>query len=163
MFRPQEPHPVDDTIVIVMVVALIDHSLNAGVNETTLQFNTIQKTRSAVSNYERTTAEENRQAALAGYKKGERMGVINTSMYSLWFDRFTVGCHIRMSDDILPDIAMCIVLLLEIQRKLEEDLERCETLEDMRNVSLHVVFLIFGVCGGLRGEEVSLVSLDAMR
>jgi hypothetical protein len=90
MFRPQEPHPVDDTIGMVVAVDLIDHSLNAGVNETTVQFNTIQKTRSAVSNYERTTAEENRQktrsavsnyerttaeenqqAALAGYKKGK--------------------------------------------------------------------------------------------
>jgi hypothetical protein len=28
------------------------------------------------------------------------VGFTNTSMYSLWFDIFIVGCHIRMGDDI---------------------------------------------------------------
>jgi hypothetical protein len=72
-----------------------------------------------------------------GYRKGERTGVTYTSMYSLWFDRFIAGCHTRRGDDIRPDRAMCIELLIEIQRELEEDLERCETLEDMLNVSRH--------------------------
>jgi hypothetical protein len=131
---------VEDTFGIKMAVALLDHSLNAGVNEVTVQFNTIRKTRSAVSNYERTTAKENWQAALAGYKKGV-MCFTNTSMYSLWFDRFIVGCHIRMGYISGPDRAMCIELLIEIQREREEDLERCETLEAMLNVSLHGAFL----------------------
>jgi hypothetical protein len=71
MFRPQGPHPaVYDTFGMMTAAALIECSLNAGVNEATTLFNTIRKTRSALSNYERTTAEENRQAALVGYKKG---------------------------------------------------------------------------------------------
>jgi hypothetical protein len=35
-------------------------------------------------------------------------------------------------------------------------------MEAMLNVSLHGVFLIAGLCGGLRGEELLLLSLDAM-
>jgi hypothetical protein len=81
----------------------------------------------------------------------------------LWFDIFIVGCHIRMGDDIRTEIAMCIELLIEIQRELEEDLERCETLEAMINMSLHGEFLICRFCAGLRGEEVPLISLDAVR
>jgi hypothetical protein len=94
MFRPQGPHPVEDTSVV-----LLDHSLNVGINAAMVQFNTVRKTRSAMSNYERTTAPEMMHAALAGYTQGERLGFTNTSVYSLWFDRFIVGCHVRMGDD----------------------------------------------------------------
>jgi hypothetical protein len=68
-----------------------------------------------------------------------------------------------MGDDIRPDRVMCIELLIEIQRELEEDLERCETLEAMLNMSMYGVFLICGFCTGLHGEEVSLISLEAVR
>jgi hypothetical protein len=80
MFRPQGPHPVEDTFGMMTAVVLLNHSLNAGINAATVQFNTVQKTRSAMSNYERTTAPEMRHAALAGYKKGERLGFTNTSV-----------------------------------------------------------------------------------
>jgi hypothetical protein len=84
------------------------------------------------------------------------VGFTNTSVYSLWFDRFIVGCHVRMGDDIRSDRSMCIELLIDIQREMEEYLERCETLEAMLNVSLHDVFLICGFCAGLRGGGASL-------
>jgi hypothetical protein len=67
MFRSQGPHPVEDTFGMMTAVVLLDHSLNAEINAATVQFNTVWKTRSAMSNYERTTAPEMRHAALAGY------------------------------------------------------------------------------------------------
>jgi hypothetical protein len=62
-----------------------------------------------------------------------------------------------------PDRAMCIELLIDIQGGAGGGLERCETLEDMPNVSLHGVFLICGFCAGLHGEEVPLMNVDAER
>jgi hypothetical protein len=47
---------------------------------------------------------------------------------------------------------MCIGLLIEIHRQVEQYLERCETPEGMLNVSLQGVLLIYGFCGGLIGE-----------
>jgi hypothetical protein len=44
MFRPQGPHPVEDTFGMMTAVVLLDHSLNAGINAATVQFNTIRKT-----------------------------------------------------------------------------------------------------------------------
>jgi hypothetical protein len=126
-----------------------------------VQFNTVCKTRSAMSNYERTTAPEMRHAALEGYKRGERLGFTNTSVYSLWFDRFIVGCHVRMGDDTRQDRAFSIELILAMQKFLEEDLLKCHTMEAMFNVSLHGIFFIAGFCGGLRGEEMPFLSLDA--
>jgi hypothetical protein len=162
MFRPQGPHPVEDIFGMMTAVVLLGHSLNAEINAATVQFNTIHKTRSAMSKYERTTAPEMRRVALAGYKKGERLGFTNTSVYSLWFDRFIVGCHFIMGDDTRQDRAFSIEFILSIQKLLEEDLIKCQSMEAMLNVSLHGVFLIAGFCGGLRGEELPLMSLDAI-
>jgi hypothetical protein len=161
MFRPQGPHPVEDTFGMMTVVVLLDHSLNAVINVATVQFNTVRKTRSAMSNYERTTAPEMRHAALAGYKKGERLGFINTSVYILWFDRFIVGCHVRIGDDTRQDRAFSIKFILAMQKLLEEDLLKCQTMEAMLNVSVRGIFFLAGFCGGLRGEEMPLLSLDA--
>jgi hypothetical protein len=161
MFRPQGPHPVEDTFGTMTAVVLLNHSLNVGINAATVQLNTTRKTRSAMSNYERTTAPETRHAALMGYKKGERLGFTNTSVYSLWFDRFIVGCHVRMGDDTRQDRAFSIELILAIQKLLEEGLLKCQSMGAMLNVSLHGVFLIAGFCGGLRGVELPLMSLDA--
>jgi hypothetical protein len=116
MFQPQGPHPVEDMFGMMTAMVLLDHSLNAGINAATVQFNTVRKTRSAMSNYERTTAPEMRHAALAGYKKGERLGFTNTSVYILWFDRFIVGCHDRMGDDTRQDRDFSIELILAMQK-----------------------------------------------
>jgi hypothetical protein len=48
-----------------------------------------------------------------------------------------------------------------MQKLLEEDLLKYQTMEAMLNVSLHGIFFIAGFCGGLRGEEMPLLSLDA--
>jgi hypothetical protein len=72
-----------------------------------------------MSNYKRTTAPEIRHAALAGYKKGERLGLTNTSVYTLWFDLFIVGCYVRMGDDTRQEREFNIELILAIQKVLE--------------------------------------------
>jgi hypothetical protein len=40
MFQPQGSHPVGDVFGMKMEVSLLDHYLNAGLNEFTVQFNT---------------------------------------------------------------------------------------------------------------------------
>jgi hypothetical protein len=70
MFRLQGPLTVEDSFGIMVAVALLNHSLNGGINAENVQFNTIHKTSSVMSNYERTTAPEIRHAALVRYKKG---------------------------------------------------------------------------------------------
>jgi hypothetical protein len=66
-----------------------------------------------------------------------------------------------MGDDTRQDRAFSIAFILAIQKFLEEDLLKCQSMEAMLNVSLHGVFLIADFCGGLRGEDLPLLSLDA--
>jgi hypothetical protein len=78
---------------------LLDHYLDQGRNEAKVQFETIRKTRSAVSNYDRTTQEELKLHCFAGYTRGERQSFTGTTMYREWFHRFLIGCHMRMGDE----------------------------------------------------------------
>jgi hypothetical protein len=135
---------VEDIFGMMTAVVLLNHSLNAGINAAMVQFNTVRKTRSDMSNYERKTAPEMRHAALAGYKKGERLGFTNKSVYSIWFDRLIVGCHVQMGDDTRQYRAFRIKLILAMQKLLQEDLLKCQTMEAMPE-----------------GEEMPFLSLDA--
>jgi hypothetical protein len=133
---------LQDTFGMMTDVALLDHSLNTVLNKPHMQFDTIRKTRSAISNFERTGDSE------VAHPPDERMDFTDTSMYILWFDRVVVGCHIRMGDDIRPHRAMSIELLLEIQRELEIDLEWCSSLKSILTFCLQGTFLFVGFCAG---------------
>jgi hypothetical protein len=69
-----------------------------------------------------------------------------------------------MGDDTRQDRAFSIEFILAMQKLLEEDLLKYQTMEAMEamlNVSLHGIFFIAGFCGGSRGEEMPLLSLYA--
>jgi hypothetical protein len=83
-------------------------------------------------------------------------------MYGVWFDCFKLGRHSRMGDDIRPDKAMAIELLLKIQDLFEIKLFKCKTNEEVLDVCLHAVFHIVSFVGGFRGEEMPMLSLDAI-
>jgi hypothetical protein len=67
-----------------------------------------------------------------------------------------------MGDDIRPDKAMAIELLLEQQKLYKTKLFRCKTHEEVLEVCLHTVFHVVGFVGGVRGEEMPMMSLDAI-
>ena len=160
-FPSQGPHPLEDTFGMFAACVMLEHLLNPGMNEATVQFGTIRRTRSALSNYVATTAAEMSEPVLVGGNKGVCWVFSATPMYGLWFSRYTLGCHSRMGDDIRPDKAMAIEVLLEIQKLYEIKLFQCTTNEGVLNLCLHAVFHIVSFVGGFRGEEMPRLSLDA--
>jgi hypothetical protein len=67
-----------------------------------------------------------------------------------------------MGDDKRPDQAMSIKVILEVQAILERDLFNSQTVERMIRVCVHTVFIICVFCAGLSGEELPMMSLEAM-
>jgi hypothetical protein len=161
-FPPQGPHPLEDTFGMYGACVMLEHSLNAGINETNVQFGTIRKTRSALTNYSNTCVAELTESVLVGGLKGARFHFSSTPLYGLWFDRFKDGCHSRMGDDIRPDKAMSVELLLELQKLYEVKLFECRSNDEVLNICLHAVFHIVSFVGGFRGEEMPMLSLDAI-
>jgi hypothetical protein len=104
-FPPQAPHPLEDNFGMFASCVMLEHSLNPGITAARVQFGTIRKTRSALSNYSATTRAELTESVLVGGKnKGERWNFSATPMHGLWFNRFKDGCHSRMGDDIRPTV-----------------------------------------------------------
>jgi hypothetical protein len=122
VFNPQGPHSLEYSFGILKVCVLLDHYLNQGRNESNVQFKTIHKTQSAVSNYDRMIRKELEPHCLAGYKRGERQSFTGTTVYQEWFNRLLIGCHAIMGDDKRPYQAIPIEVILEVQATLERDL-----------------------------------------
>jgi hypothetical protein len=118
--------------------------------------------RLALTNYSKTTVADLTESVLVGGMKGIRYQFSGTPLYGPWFDRFKDVCHSRMGDDIRPDKAMNIELLLEIQKLYEIKLFECRSNEEVLKLCLHAVFHIVGFVGGFRGEEMPMLSLDAI-
>jgi hypothetical protein len=162
LFPSQGPHPVEDNFGMMIAVVMIEQSLRSGKRSANIQWNTIRKTRSAFSNYHHTTAPSCQLAALRR-DQGTRQGFSLSPTYSDWFDRFTVGCHKRMGDDVRPDMAASIGIMLEMDVLYEERWQRCRTSQEKLATALHCSFFMNGFCAGLRGEELPMMSLDAVR
>jgi hypothetical protein len=57
---------------------------------------------------------------------------------------------------------MPIEVIIEVQATLERHLFNSQTVEQMIKVCVHAVFIICGFCAVLGGEELPMMSMDAM-
>jgi hypothetical protein len=81
-------------------------------------------------------------------------------VYRKWFNPFMMGRYSRMGDNRRPDQAMHVEVMLKVQDSLECDFFKAPTIDKMLKVCVHGVFFICGICTGLQGEELPLMSLD---
>jgi hypothetical protein len=160
LFPPQGPHPVEDTFGMLPAIVMLEEPLKPGKQTQNLQWGTLRKIRSVFSNYYHTTVSALQLLALRR-EKGTRQGFLDSPTYSEWFERFKTGCHKRMGDDIRPDRALSIEVLLEYQAYYEKAWEAATTDQGKLDAALHAAFIILGFCGGLRGEEIPMLSLDS--
>jgi hypothetical protein len=68
-----------------------------------------------------------------------------------------------MGDDIRPDRAVTIEVMLAMRAHYERLFLRSHTSQEQLKIALHCCFFVLGFCAGLRGEELPLMSLDAIR
>jgi hypothetical protein len=161
LFEPQGPHPVADTFGMLPAIIMLEESLRPGKRTQNIQWGTLRKTRSAFSNFYHTTVGALRLLALRR-DKGTRQGFSSSPTYSEWFERFKIGCHKRMGDDIRPDRALSIEVMLEYQQHYEKLWTQASPGRAQLEAALRATFVIVGFCGGLRGEEIPMISLDGV-
>jgi len=115
------PLPNFDTFGILLACDILIRSLDSGINSTNVQFSTIRKLRSHVSNFVHTTATGVGATFMAEEGKSHTISQSPTNSY--WFKRFILGCHKRMGDVLIPDQPITIEELkavLEMQKELLE-------------------------------------------
>ncbi|KAL7555954.1 hypothetical protein ACA910_015252 [Epithemia clementina (nom. ined.)] len=114
---PRGPFPLNDSLGMVSAILSLHRSLDKGKNSKTIQWDTMRGLHSAYSNLVHTTPLGTAAAVLSDSRKTTR--ITNSPTNGIWFQRFMKGSHERMGDVRIPDTALTIDVLRELDLLLE--------------------------------------------
>lgn len=160
---PRGPFPTEDIFGMEIACNLLLRSLRPGRNAATVQYETVRKGRSVVSNYVHASVGGTGQVSMS---LGDRSGLIETASptNSQWFRRFLNGMHRRMGDVWIPDRALTIDELIGALQILEEDWNSMSSqISLLLPIALTGALIVSGFGAGLRGEEIPQIDLGGLR
>ena len=89
--------------------------------------------------------------------------VTSCPTYGLWFERFVVGMHKRMGDEVYQNQAVILGVVHLLVEGLERDFLASKTEEEKDSLVDQAVFILAAFLAALRGEEVFKLVLGEMR
>jgi hypothetical protein len=98
------PFPVEDTFGMQAAVNMLLRSRDVGINSKNIQYETMRKLRSFLSNFVHTTYGGHGDTFMSEDGGGGTISMLPTN--SPWFKRFMRGVHKRMGDVWIPDRAL---------------------------------------------------------
>jgi hypothetical protein len=154
------PWPVEDVQGMGIAMCVLMRTLDAGINEATVQFHTARKFRSAYSNLWRASLEGNQDAVAVR----DLTKLIHTSCPTNkgWYERFDHGLHSRMGDKTKADMAVSIGVIHELMRMFDAEWDECNASwesQERHDILFPALFSVISFCASLRGEETPLMDL----
>jgi hypothetical protein len=144
-------YPKDDFGTGVAVI-MVKHSLDPGVMEDTVQYETVRKMKSAFVNMYHASV-ENKETAIIRGKYGKKLLVLGAPVYHEWYDRAQVGMHHRMGDNVAQNYGLSKQAVATLQVVLERN---CQAAGDSREKKMGVAqlacFVFFGYARALRDK-----------
>lgn len=161
LFRPLGPFPITDSFGMSAAIVMQLRSLEKGKYANHLQFDTIRKFRSAVSNIYHASVEGQKAVVMA--KDTRKLVVTECPTYSQWYEKCIKGMHKRLGDDVRPDRALSFEILLAMFDLLDK--EWLSPMSDPQRLALALEASLYVIAYtlALRGEELPLVHLGALR
>ena len=154
---PLGPFPLNDVLGMKAAIAVLDKSLDKGIYERLVQWETFRKTRSAITNVHQASA-FGLTDAIGSYERS-RVWISNVETHSFWFSRFMTGLHKRVGEVVKSDWPVPIEVMKYVDRVLNKAWN-LETDPDARKrIAEMGAWYIMGFCVGLRGEEMLLIEL----
>ena len=161
-YPPRGPWPVEDIWGMKTAIVILQRSLAPGKNASFVQYETIRKTRSHISNFFHTVPGGMGEMFIAS--ESNVSGMTRSPTNSLWFKRFMLGCHRRMGDVWCPDRPLTMREALAIQENLEKDWITFEKDPEGRlKTAIAGVMITAGLGGGMRGEELNRLDIGIIR
>ena len=151
------PFPLADTMGMMTAAAILDRSLNPGITEEHVQWDTFRGARSFVTNAS--------QAGVAGLSNSvgayerNRMWISSVVTHSFWFSRFMEGLHKRVGENRKQDEPITIDVLCALEEIIEREWSKSDRPETRLRAAEMGVWFLVGFCSGLRGEEMLLIEL----
>jgi hypothetical protein len=154
---PLGPWPLEDKLGMKVALAVLDRSLDKGVYEATVQWDTFRRQMSAVTNIS--------QAAVGGlgnsvgaYERN-KMFISEAVTHKFWFSRFMTGVHKQVGQVRKPDRVLTIDIIHAVDRLLESEWENATSADERKRIVEMGTWYLGGFCTGLRGEEMLLIEL----
>ena len=155
------PFPLTDTQGMGIAVSILLRSLDKGRYQNTLQYESVRKMRSAFSNVWHASCNTLTTSVLA--RDVRKTYVTSCPAYSLWFERFMIGMHKRMGDEVRQDKAVTLAVIHKLMEGLEEEYLGSRTEEERGELADMSVFILASFLAALRGEETLKISLGETR
>lgn len=161
LFPQMGPFPLDDSMGMGEAIAVLDGSLDKGKCDAFVQWATLRKTRSRLTDIG--------QASLCGLADSigaceqSRLWMSGAPTHSFFFFRFMMGLHRRIGEIVKPDEPITIDILHAILRILETECLRASSsdapnrMDKLMDVSRIGAWHVIGFCASSRGEEMPLM------
>ena len=161
IFPAMGPFSLEDNLGMGIATCLLRRSLERGKYRETLQFETVRKLRSAYSNLWHASQATLTTSVMA--RDVRKTYVTTCPTYSLWYERFMLGMHKRMGDEVRQDLAISLDVIHKMVEGLEEEYEVAKTADEKEKVADILVFVLAAFLAGLRGGEVTKLILGEVR
>ena len=118
---------------MLAAMAVLDRSLDKGVYEDTVQWDTFRRTMSAVTNIS--------QAAVGGLENSvgayerNKMFISSSVTHKFWFSRFMGGVHKRVGQVRKPDRVLTIDIIHAVDRILESEWENAQRVDERKQIA----------------------------
>jgi hypothetical protein len=142
---------------------MVKHSMDPGVTESTAQFETVRKMKSACINLYQASV-DNSSTVVIGVKYGKKKLVMGVPIYHDWHDRANTGLYHRMGDTAVQDYRLSRGAVIALQEILEEEWLAARLEEGkMLKIAQLACFVFLGYTRALRGEEITKIELSGVR
>lgn len=155
------PFEVRDDFGMRVASLTTERSLDKGTTEANLQHATVRRFRSTFSNMWHASKE----GGLDAVAVRDTSKLIQTSCptFKDWYERFSLGLHKRMGDNVRQDKAVSVKVMLELMSSFDKDwvemTRRGAPEKDLRRVLFSALFCVVAYVVALRGEEVPLMDI----
>ena len=156
IYKPMGPFPLEDTLGMAAAIVTLQSSLKPGIHDKTVQYGTVRKLRSSISNIYHASVAGQGNVVMA--KDTKKLTVTKCPTYGVWYERFMRGMHKRMGEIVKPDRALSLDILLEIMNILENAWSTVEE-ENKYKLAEEGSFYLIGYLCALRGEEIPLADV----
>ena len=142
-------------------MCILLRSLDKGRYQNTLQYESVRKMWSTFSNVWHTSSKNLTTSVLA--RDVRKIYVNSCPAYSLWFERFMIGMHKRMGDELRQDKGVTLEVIHRVMEGLEDEHVETKNDEEKRSLADIAVFVLVSFLAALRGEETLKISLGDTR
>ena len=133
-------------------ILTLRRSMDPGRNEKCVQYDTIRKMRSAVTNIHQ-AAPHGLRDSIASYERS-KLWITSVPTHSFWFNRFMSGFHKRIGQKRLQDEPVLIKTMMGMMDAWDQDWDDAGSSEEKLEVAMTATWFVLSFCGGFRGEEM---------